>query len=230
MTAEQTICVAAEANEILREFPSQRPVPFTRQLARLGAFLCRPPLRSLVRVYQVRAISFPHAWKGTMSRLKHSHIIIVAITVISMLAVMVALAESKDNTLRAQLQAKNEQITALQEQLSQSQRAAIGQDNSEQLAADKQNLSDALAGIYEYQAPYLGRTMVIDCRSDGTAQTYYYMGYSRENVYDKTMVKWLFAGDDSGIWLNGSPFKISKSTGSISILDKPLVGRQAGHA
>ena len=67
MTTEQTICVAAEANEILREFPSQRPVPFTRQLARLGAFLFGLPLRSLVRVYQVRAISFPFAWKGSMN-------------------------------------------------------------------------------------------------------------------------------------------------------------------
>lgn len=205
MTAEQTICVAAEANEILREFPSQRPVPFTRQLARLGAFLCRPPLRSLVRVYQVRAFSFPFAWKGKMSSLKHSHIIVIAVIVISMLAVLVALAESRDSALKAQLQAKNAQITALQAQLSQTQRAAIGQENSEQLAQADQDARAAVSGIYEFD-PGEGRLpKEMDLRSDGSGIAWELYNYTQKlNQYS---VMWTLSQDDSIIWIGREPFK-----------------------
>jgi hypothetical protein len=112
MTVELTICVAAEANEILREFPTQRPVPFTRPLARLGAFLCRLPLRSLVRVYQVRAFSFPCAWKGNMKDSVKHYAITGIIAAFSMLAVLAAWATSltKINHLQTQLDAQNSQI------------------------------------------------------------------------------------------------------------------------
>jgi hypothetical protein len=205
MMTNITICVAAEANEILREFLPQRPVPFTRQLARLGAFLCRLPLRSLVRVYQVRAISFPFAWKGKMISLKHSHAIIIAIIGVSMLAILVALAESKDNALKAQLQAKNEQITELQAQLSQTQRVSVEQNNTAQLAQDDENAKEAIAGIYEFD-PGEGRLPEeMDLRSDGSGIAWELYNYTQK--LNQRPIAWALSQDNSTVWIGRSPFR-----------------------
>jgi hypothetical protein len=88
----------------------------------------------------------------------------------------------------AQLKSQSAQLAALQSQL------GIVQDdaNKSQLREDNQNVRDAVAGIYSFDVPDTETTRVLDFRSDGTAQYYWYQDDHDNVPFDKKYLTWSF--------------------------------------
>jgi hypothetical protein len=161
------------------------------------------PLNGCVRF---APFSFPALQpEGKMTNSKHSYAIIATIIAISMSAIVMALAASKNNALKAKLRAENDQISALQAQLSQFQRASIQQNNAEQVAQDDENLHEAIAGIYEFD-PGEGRMPEqMDLRSDGSGFAWELYDYTQK--LNQRPVAWVLSQDNSIIWVGRNPFK-----------------------
>ena len=154
-------------------------------------------------MYQVRAFSFPCAMKGNMSNSTKHYAEAFIVAAISLLAIAVTVAASKTKIyhLQSQIEIQAAQISSLESQLEENQKVA----NNSQLAQDDQNVRDAVAGIYEFDAGEGRMPQQMDLRSDGSGISCQIYDY--DQMINKKAIKWSFSADGSSIWIDGHPFK-----------------------